>query len=132
MTDFVDADMDRIISRVREEIPGVLAIYLFGSMAKGTQDENSDYDIAVIVKELPADDIEIISKIRYSLLSQLARPLDIIAFALKDLEYPSPILYEIFHSRKLIYGPDIMIRSENIVAGMKPIVIDGATVGYHV
>lgn len=132
MTDAFNADMEKVTRRIREEISSAVAVYLFGSVAKGTQDNDSDYDIAVIVKDLPEDDIGLISNIRYSLLDQLQRPLDIVILALSDLEYPSPILYEIYHSRKLIYGQDILTNSKNVIEGMKPVTVDGATVGYYV
>ncbi|CAJ37590.1 nucleotidyltransferase domain-containing protein [Methanocella arvoryzae] len=132
MTDAFDADIDKVTGRIRDEIPGIVSVYLFGSIAKGTYDENSDYDIAVIVNELPEDDIGKISNIRYSLLDQLKRPLDIVILALSDLEHPSPLLYEIYHSRKLIYGQDILTTFKNVIADMKPVTVDGATVGYYV
>jgi uncharacterized protein len=46
---------ERIVDVVRRELPEVVAIYLFGSAARGRSREGSDLDIAVLpVEELPS------------------------------------------------------------------------------
>lgn len=42
-------DLAHIQTFLRQQIPHLLAIYLFGSHAKGHADHNSDIDIAVLV-----------------------------------------------------------------------------------
>lgn len=126
------SDLKKIVNAILKEINGIEAIYLFGSIAKGKEDERSDYDIAVIVKEYPEKDMDIIARIRYSLLGKIKRPLEILLIGMDDLEYSSPFLYEIYHASRLLYGTDILIRRENVVKNIRPIIAEGNTVGYHV
>jgi predicted nucleotidyltransferase len=79
-------DLEKIVNATLKEISGIEAIYLFGSIAKGEENEKSDYDIAVVVREYPEKDLDKISRIRYSLLGKLKRPLEILLIGMDDLE----------------------------------------------
>jgi len=125
-------DLEKIVNATLKEISSVESIYLFGSIAKGKENEKSDYDIAVIVREYPENDLDKIARIRYSLLGKIKRPLEILLIGMDDLEYPSPFLYEIYHASRLLYGTDILIRCKNIVENIRPIIAEGNKVGYHV
>src|SRR3990172_3345681 len=80
------SDLKKIVNAILKEISGIEAIYLFGSIAKGKENERSDYDIAVILKEYPEKDMDIISRIRYSLLEKIKRTLEILLIGMDDLE----------------------------------------------
>ncbi|NJD77512.1 MAG: nucleotidyltransferase domain-containing protein [Candidatus Methanoperedens sp.] len=125
-------DLKKIVNTILKEISSIEAIYLFGSIAKGEENERSDYDIAVIIREYPEKDMDIISRIRYSLLGKINRPLEILLIGMDDLEYSSPFLYEIYHASRLLYGTDVLLRCENVVKNIKPIIAEGNKVGYHV
>jgi predicted nucleotidyltransferase len=125
-------DLKKIVNAILNEISSIEAIYLFGSIVKGKENEGSDYDIAVILREYPEKDMDIISRIRYFLLGKIKRPLEILLIGLDDLEYSSPFLYEIYHSSRLLYGTDILIRCENVVKNIRPINAEGNITGYHV
>ncbi len=125
-------DLKKIVKAILKELSGIEAIYLFGSVAKGKENERSDYDIAVIVREYPEKDMDTIARIRYSLLGKIKRPLEILLIGTDDLEYSSPFLYEIYHASRLLYGTDVLIRCENVVKNIKPIIAEGSKVGYHV
>lgn len=125
-------DLEKIVNTILNEISSIEAIYLFGSIAKGKENERSDYDIAVIVREYPEKDLDKIARIRYSLLGKLKRPLEILLIGMDDLEYSSPFLYEIYHASRLLYGTDILIRCKSVVENIRPIIAEGNTVGYHV
>ncbi len=125
-------DIKKIVNAILKELSGIEAIYLFGSIAKEKQNERSDYDIAVILREYPEKDVDIIARIRYSLLGKIKRPLEILLIGMDDLEYSSPFLYEIYHASRLLYGTDVLIRCENVVKNIKPITAEGNKVGYHV
>ncbi len=66
-------DLIKTVNAILKEISGIEAIYLFGSIAKGKENEKSDYDIAVIVREYPEKDMDKIARIRYSLLGKVKR-----------------------------------------------------------
>lgn len=125
-------DLKKIVNATLKEISGIEAVYLFGSIAKGKENERSDYDIAVIVREYPEKDMDKIARIRYSLLGKIKRPLEILLLGMDDLEYSSPFLYEIYHASRLLYGTDILIRCKNVVEKIRPIIAEGNKVGYYV
>ena len=54
-------DLNSIKAIILNELEGVDAIYLFGSVAQGSPDASSDYDIAVIVERNPDAYIQKIS-----------------------------------------------------------------------
>jgi predicted nucleotidyltransferase len=130
--DTTKQDLETIVDCVLKNVAGVEAIYLFGSLAKGTENAESDYDVVAFVSKHPESDIKTISNVRYYLLDKLSRPLDFIIIETEDLAYPSVILYNICRDSKLLYGHDILKEYERVAARMKPIVIKGATIGYYV
>jgi len=125
-------DLEKIVIAILKEISSVEAIDLFGSITKGKENERSDYDIAVILRDYPEKDFDIIARIRYSLLGKINRPLEILILGMDDLEYSSPFLYEIYHASRLLYGKDILLKCKNVVMNIKPIIAEGNKVGYHV
>jgi len=125
-------DINKILKSILKEISSIEAIYLFGSIAKGKENERSDYDIAVIVREFPEKDLDTIARIRYSLLGKIKRPLEIMLIGTDDLAYSSPFLYEIYHASRLLYGTDVLIKCKNVVKNIRPIIAEGNKVGYHV
>lgn len=125
-------DIKKIVETILKETDSVISIYLFGSMARGTQDELSDYDIAIITEKYPNKDVDTIARIKSGLLSGVKRPIEVIFMDLKDLTYSSPVLYEVYHNHKLLYGPDIILKYKDSIKNVKPIVQDGKTIGYYV
>jgi predicted nucleotidyltransferase len=125
-------DLKNIVTTILRETEGVVAIYLFGSVAKGTESELSDYDIGVFVNEYPVEDIDVMARIRLKLLGKIGRPLEVIFFDLKDLEYSSPILYEIYHHNRLVFGENVILRGEQAVRKMRPMARNGEIVGFYV
>lgn len=125
-------DLEEIKAGILYELDGVEAIYLFGSLAHGSYDASSDYDIAVIVKRNPDSYIRKISDIRYALLGKIRRAVDIIILDREDLTVASPIVYEIVQHHRLLFGKDILMQLPGTSGNVRPIVMDGATIGYHV
>lgn len=126
------SDLENIKAGILCELDGVEAIYLFGSLAQGNYDASSDYDIAVIVKRDPEAYIRKISAIRYSLLGKTRRSVDIIILDHEDLAVASPIVYEIRQHNRLLFGRDVLMQLPGTSGEVRPIVMDGATIGYHV
>lgn len=125
-------DLEQIRTIIIRELGDIESIYLFGSLVKGNIDESSDYDIAVVMKNSPDAYIGKISAIRYALLGKTSRPVDIIILDYADLKVASPIVYEILQHNRLLFGRDILPLITRDVKMVHPIVMDGATVGYHV
>ena len=76
MDDTTQKDLKKIEEAILKELGSVEAIYLFGSVAKETQNEKSDYDIAIFVKSPPADELDALTNIRLSLFGKITRPLE--------------------------------------------------------
>jgi len=125
-------DLEYIKACILYELEGVEAIYLFGSMAQGNFGASSDYDIAVVVKRNPKAYIQKISDIRYALLGKIRRPVDIIILDYEDLAVASQIVFEIVQHNRLISVRDILMQLPGMLSNVHPIVMDGATIGYHV
>lgn len=86
-----------IVQRVRQALPDVQAIYLFGSQASGRAREQSDIDIAV----LPADKLDAIARWELAelLARQLGRDIDLV-----DLLAASTVMrMEIIRNGKLLF-----------------------------
>ncbi len=125
-------DMKKIRDTILEELSEVEAIYLFGSVAKGTQNEKSDYDVLVFVKKIPDEKIKTMSRIRYHLLGKINRPLELFMLDVEDLNYSSPFLYEVYHNNKLLHGKNIIEHGKDALSRMKPLILNGVKVGYYV
>jgi predicted nucleotidyltransferase len=127
-----NTDIDKIVDEINHEMNDVEAIYLFGSMARGNTTLKSDYDIAVIAKKYPRNDLELITNIKYSLIDKIKRPIDIVILDIKDLSHPSIFLYELYNNHKKLYGKDVLKKSGSIVEKIRPIMEDNKPIGYYV
>lgn len=86
----------QIVQRLRQQLPQLLAVYLFGSYASGQQQADSDIDLAVLLPiTLPALQL-------WQLAGELAELLDI-DVDLLDLRTASTVMQEqvIRHGRRL-------------------------------
>lgn len=128
----VDSDLETITAAVLREIEGVEAVCLFGSLARGDAGTASDYDIAVIVGAVPEAYTESVAAVRYALLGKTGRSVDLIILDHEDLKSDSPIVYEILQHHRLIFGKDVLSKAGLEERKVRPIVMDGATIGYHV
>jgi len=73
----IQEELDIIKESVLKVVPAE-AIYLFGSYAYGTPDEDSDFDIYVVVPDYTTDLSELKADIRMDLWRKKSRPLDIL------------------------------------------------------
>lgn len=125
-------DLDIIKQSIFKELGSVEAIYLFGSVAKGSQDESSDYDILVFVKKSPLHKIKSIARIRNDASDRITRPFDLIILDMKELQIPSPFLYEVYNNHLIIHGKDVIEKCKELIKNIKPIFMNGVQIGYHV
>jgi len=125
-------DLMAIKDAILKELKDVEAIYLFGSVARGTQNEKSDYDIAIFVKKQPADKLDVLTNIRMSLFRKISRPLEPFILSLDDLNYPSPFLYEVYTNHRLLYGKNVIEKCKDAIKNIRPIIRNGIKIGYYV
>ncbi|MCL2775723.1 MAG: nucleotidyltransferase domain-containing protein [Oscillospiraceae bacterium] len=78
MNEVQRTEINEIVSSILSSVPA-LEIYLFGSFAKGTEREDSDYDFYVVI---PDDsgmrELEANWAIRYSLVGKQKRSIDML------------------------------------------------------
>lgn len=93
----------KLVKQIRELLLGVEGIGLFGSWAKGTNDENADIDIWILV-EKEIDDLTI-GKMRRTIENKLKRKIDLTVLTtekLKTTKEKNPTFYfSLYHSIKL-------------------------------
>lgn len=77
--------MDQAVDRVVADLPGVQAVYLFGSAATGRDRRDSDVDLAVLAAGRL--DAARLFEVRLFLAGLLGRPVDLV-----DLRSASPIV----------------------------------------
>ena len=79
MTEKAKEELSRIC-RIIERTVDVEKIYLFGSYAYGTPNEESDYDLCVLIPEQTMRPAEAVKRIRRALFTVQTTPLDVIAY----------------------------------------------------
>jgi len=118
----INEDINLILKKILSTISksNVESIYLFGSIARGNITSKSDYDIAIIVKKYPKNDLSLISNIKCSLMDKVKRPLDIIILEPDDLKTSPQFLYELYNNNKKLFGQDTIKKFESIAKKSKP------------
>jgi predicted nucleotidyltransferase len=90
--------IDAIVTAIRQKIPDIQAIYSFGSVAKGTNNANSDVDIAI----LPATKLAAVK--RWEISTMLARLINR-DVDLVDLSQASTVMrFQIVSTGKRVYS----------------------------
>ncbi len=125
-------DLETIKHAILKELGDVEAIYLFGSVARGTENKASDYDILIFVNTMPEHHIDSISNIRGAVSGIISRPLEAFIVDVSNVKYPSPFIYEVYHGHRLLYGKNVIERFKDLIKNMKPLYINGVKVGYYV
>ncbi len=100
-------------------------------MARGTEKKDSDYDVLIFV-QTPKNKVRTISNIRIDVEDRIKRRLEPFLMDVEDINYPSPILYEVYHNNKLLYGENILGKASEIVKKIRPHIKNGRVVDYHV
>jgi predicted nucleotidyltransferase len=131
MDEVTQSDLGIIKDTILKLVDNVKAIYLFGSMARGTQKKGSDYDILIVVQKSPGNLVNTITDILNAVEEKVRRPVEPFILEIKDLDYPTPILYEVYHNHRLLYGDNIIGEKSEVVKKIRPYARDG-TAGYHV
>ena len=83
-------------------------IYLFGSFAEGRENENSDFDFYIIVKDTEKDILDLTSKAYKSIRHKQRRAVDIIVNTQSRFDIKKDRLYsvenEVLKKGVLLYG----------------------------
>lgn len=125
-------DLEIITQAILGELGEVEATYLFGSVAKGTENKASDYDILIFVKAMSENHIDVIVNIQEAISGKIKRPLEAFIVAVNNIKYPSPFIYEVYHGHRLLYGKNIIEQFKDMIKNMRPFYINGVQVGYYI
>ena len=104
----IQKDLDAIVCAINDILPEA-KVYLFGSYATGTQREDSDIDICVVVPEFRVRQMETIHLVNLAIFDVTKMPVDVLAFRNEDFEHRSKFKSQIHHKIKhkgvLLSGP---------------------------
>ncbi len=97
-------DYQRVADLVREAIPNVVAVYVFGSRASGTSRGDSDLDLAALApSRLPAEQ-------RWAVQERLARSLRVNVDLIDLRSVPTVTQKEIVATGKVVFGIEAAAR----------------------
>lgn len=101
-----DMDDNILIEHIRQSVPGLIALYRFGSQAKGTARPDSDIDLAVLARD-PIPNIRRF-EIAQELATQLHRDVDLV-----DLRTASTVMrMQVLSTGTYLDAPDEPARRE--------------------
>lgn len=109
----------------------LISVILFGSAATSMKTAQ-DYDLLVVTKKTPAKEWLLAGEIKASLMSSLDKPVDLIFMEEEELNYPSPLIYEICEKHKLLYGKNVLPPVKKMRKLIQPLFERGVKVGWKV
>jgi predicted nucleotidyltransferase len=100
-------DVERISAAVRgvfhDGLAGIVAVYLFGSQARGTATLRSDVDVAVLLLEPPAPSLESLPlDLEADLERVLGRPVQVVVLN----QAPADLVHRVLRDGKLLIDRD--------------------------
>ena len=95
--DKIKVIVERYISLLKENNISIENVYLFGSYAKGRNNEWSDIDIAIVSNSFEGSRIKDKDKIRKLTLS-ISSSLEILPFNPRDFSFENPLAKEIIET----------------------------------
>jgi len=84
----IQNDLNTIVQEINHIMPQA-RVFLFGSYATGTQREDSDIDLCVVVPQLYDRPMEMIYTIRTAITDKTKLPIDILLFTNDEFERKS-------------------------------------------
>ena len=84
----IQNDLNAIVNEISLILPQA-KVFLFGSYATGTQRDNSDIDLCVVVPELHDRPMEMMYTIRTAITDKTKLPIDILLFTNDEFERKS-------------------------------------------
>ncbi|MEX0569291.1 MAG: HEPN domain-containing protein [Candidatus Njordarchaeota archaeon] len=109
--------VDLVMAKAREKI---YAIYLFGSVAKGTADIHSDIDVLIIAYEKDDELYDVLSSAAFEVFQKTGESIEFLVFDFEEAmrsSYASPFFHEVKRYGKLLYlnGGRIRERAEALL-----------------
>lgn len=107
------------------------SVVLFGSAVSSPSSAN-DYDLLIITKKKIQKEWQIAGKIKAELIGKTDKPVDVVIMEEEDFKYPGPLMYEVCHKHKLLYGKNILPTKKAISKLVQPLFERGVKVGWKI
>lgn len=85
MVEKVNEQVDILVDHIQKEVP-VKQIILFGSIARGNNQKDSDIDICVIVDQNNRRRLDLIRQLRRAIAPVVSAPVDLLLYNQDDFE----------------------------------------------
>lgn len=82
----VQRELDLLVQKIRETVSSVQKIILFGSHAYGTPNEDSDFDLCIVVEGVGERKREIINLINWGIYNVMETPVDILVYGPEEFQ----------------------------------------------
>lgn len=126
-------DLKLIEKEIIKSLAGkkVISVILFGSSVKSPK-KAKDYDILIITKKLLPKEWLLAGKIKSNLLDKVAKPIDVVFLEEEDLNYSTPLLYEVTKKNMLLYGKDVISQIKRNSKNIHALFERGVKVGWQI
>ncbi|AJH85783.1 nucleotidyltransferase domain-containing protein [Bacillus anthracis] len=82
----VQRELDLLVQKIRETVSSVQKIILFGSHAYGTPNEDSDFDLCIVVEGVGERKREVINLINWGIYDVMETPVDILVYGPEEFQ----------------------------------------------
>ncbi|TNP01452.1 nucleotidyltransferase domain-containing protein [Bacillus pacificus] len=82
----VQKELDLLVQKIRETVSSVQQIILFGSHAYGTPNEDSDFDLCIVVEGVGERKREVINLINWGIYDVMETPVDILVYGPEEFQ----------------------------------------------
>lgn len=82
----VQRELDLLVRAIRETVSSVQKIILFGSHAYGTPNEDSDFDLCIVVEGVGKRKREVINRINWGIYDVMETPVDILVYGPEEFQ----------------------------------------------
>ncbi|HDR4241419.1 TPA: nucleotidyltransferase domain-containing protein [Bacillus anthracis] len=82
----VQRELDLLVQKIRETVSSVQKIILFGSHAYGTPNEDSDFDLCIVVEGVGERKREGINLINWGIYDVMETPVDILVYGPEEFQ----------------------------------------------
>ncbi|PDZ02241.1 nucleotidyltransferase [Bacillus cereus] len=79
-------ELDLLVQKICETVSSVQKIILFGSHAYGTPNEDSDFDLCIVVEGVGERKREVINRINWGIYDVMETPVDILVYGPEEFQ----------------------------------------------
>ncbi|HDR7782637.1 TPA: nucleotidyltransferase domain-containing protein [Bacillus wiedmannii] len=80
MNESIKQELDELVDKIKESVPSVRKIILFGSHAYGTPTQDSDFDLCIVIDGVGKRKREMIKAIKWGIVDVMRTPVDLLVY----------------------------------------------------